>query len=92
MFTRDSLKDLIAEETGLSKVKSRELWDKLEGAMTEALVKGDKVSLVGFCNLEAEAKEERQGRNPQTGEPMTIPAHRRIKFKAGKRLKEAINN
>jgi DNA-binding protein HU-beta len=59
-------------------------------AIQEALIKGEKVTLTGFGSFEAVATAPRLGRNPQTGEAVQIPAGKRIKFKPGKALKEAV--
>lgn len=60
-------------------------------SIKEELGKGGKVTLVGFGNFEVVERAERQGRNPKTGETMTIAASIVPKFKAGKALKDAIN-
>ena len=52
---------------------------------------GKKVTLTGFCTFSAVDKEEKQGRNPRTGAPVTIPARTDVKIKAGSKLKEALN-
>ena len=59
--------------------------------VAEELVKGEKVQLVGFGNFEVATREEREGRNPKTGEPMKIAASKTPKFKAGKALKDMVN-
>lgn len=59
----------------------------------ELNLKGEnKISLIGFGNFEVKHRAEREGRNLQTGEPMTIKAHKVVNFKAGKGLKEAVNS
>ena len=58
--------------------------------ITDALKNGEKVSLVGFGTFEVRERKERQGRNPQTREPMTIPASKLPAFSAGKALKDAV--
>jgi DNA-binding protein HU-beta len=58
--------------------------------ITEALMEGDKVSLIGFGSLEVRERSKRQGRNPSTGEPITIPASKVVFFSAGSRLKELV--
>ena len=55
------------------------------------LDKGDEVSLVGFGTFSVARRKASTGRNPRTGEPMTIPASTQPKFKAGKGLKDAVN-
>jgi DNA-binding protein HU-beta len=57
-----------------------------------ALGHGDKVSLPGVGQFEVAERAARQGRNPQTGEPIAIPASKAVKFKAGKALKDAVND
>ena len=53
--------------------------------------KGEKIQLVGFGTFEVTERAAREGRNPQTNEPMSIPASKAPKFKAGKALKDAVN-
>ena len=60
-------------------------------AIQEGLAKGDSIRLVGFGSLTVKSVPERQGVNPRTGKPMTIKATKRIRFSAGKMLKEAVN-
>lgn len=59
--------------------------------VTEELKKGEKIQLVGFGTFETSERAAREGRNPQTGEPMPIAASKAPKFKAGKALKDVIN-
>ena len=58
--------------------------------VTEAVANGDKVTLVGFGSFERRERSEREGRNPKTNEPMTIPAIRVPGFSAGKAFKEKV--
>ena len=60
-------------------------------SVEEALVSGDKVQLVGFGTFETRERAAREGRNPRTKEPLTIPASTVPVFKAGKELKEKVN-
>ena len=60
-------------------------------AIQEGLAKGESIRLVGFGSLTVKSVPERQGVNPRTGKPMTIKATKRIRFSAGKTLKEAVN-
>ena len=76
----------VAEQAGLKKVDA----EKAIEAFT-ALKAGDKVQLVGFGTFEVAERPEREGRNPRSGETMTIAASKNPKFKAGKALKDAIN-
>lgn len=59
--------------------------------ITESLVKGAKVQLVGFGSFEVRERSARKGRNPQTGEEIEIPATKNPAFKPGKQLKDAVN-
>ena len=59
--------------------------------VAEELKKGEKVQLVGFGTFEVAEREAREGRNPRTGETMTIAASKSPKFKAGKALKDSLN-
>ena len=60
-------------------------------AIQDAIIAGEKVQLVGFGTFETVERAERQGRNPKTGEAMTIAASKAPKFKAGKAFKDAVN-
>ena len=79
----------IAEQTELSKKDAEKALKAFTDIVADELKKGEKVQLVGFGTFEV---SEREGRNPQSGEPMTIAASKAPKFKAGKALKDMINN
>ena len=81
----------VAEKTELSKKDAEKVIKAFEEAVTEELVKGGKVQLVGFGTFEVSERAERVGRNPKTKESMTIAASKAPKFKAGKALKDAVN-
>lgn len=81
----------IAEKTELSKKDSEKALKAFVDVVTEELTKGEKIQLVGFGTFEVTERAAREGRNPQTGDTMTIPASKAPKFKAGKALKEIIN-
>ncbi len=81
----------IAEQTGLCKKDSEAAVKAFIDVVTEELKKGEKVQLVGFGTFEVAERAAREGRNPQTGETMTIAASKAPKFKAGKALKDSIN-
>ena len=71
--------------------KKTELSKKDADVVAEELKKGEKIQLVGFGTFEVSERAAREGRNPQTGEAMTIAASKTPKFKAGKALKDSIN-
>jgi len=81
----------IAEEAGLSKKDAEKALKAFTDVVTAELKKGEKIQLVGFGTFEVSERAAREGRNPQTGEAMTIDASKSPKFKAGKALKDAIN-
>lgn len=82
----------IAEKSGLSKADSTRALDSLLESVQEALVKGEKVQLVGFGTFETRERKAREGRNPRDPqEKIKIPASTAPVFKAGKTLKEAVN-
>ena len=80
----------VAEKTALSKKDSEKAVNATLDAITEALVAGDKVQLVGFGAFDVKERGVRIGRNPKTKEEIEIPASRVPQFKAGKVLKEAV--
>jgi len=81
----------IAAKTGETKKSAEASLNAITEAITEALVKGDKVQLVGFGSFEVRKRAARKGRNPQTKEEIKIPASKAPVFKAGKALKELVN-
>ena len=81
----------IVEKAELSKKDAEKALKAFEEVVAEELRKGGKVQLVGFGTFEVAERAERVGRNPQTGENMTISASKAPKFKACKALKDAVN-
>ena len=81
----------VAEKAEISKKDSEKALKAFVDVVAEQLKAGDKVQLVGFGTFEVSERAAREGRNPQTGETMTIAARKAPKFKAGKALKDAIN-
>ena len=81
----------IAAKTGETKKSAEASVNALIDVVTEALVKGDKVQLVGFGSFEVRKRAARKGRNPQTKEEIKIPASKAPVFKAGKALKDLVN-
>jgi DNA-binding protein HU-beta len=89
-LTKTELIDKVAQETELTKKDSDQAIDAFIDAISEALAKGDKVTLVGFGSFEVRKRAARQGRNPQTGKAIDIPAREVPVFTAGKNLKDAV--
>jgi len=81
----------IAAKTGSTKKDAEASLNAFVDAVTETLVKGDKVQLVGFGSFEVRKRAARKGRNPQTKEEIKIPASKAPVFKAGKALKDLVN-
>jgi DNA-binding protein HU-beta len=90
-MNKAELIEAIADSANLTKADAGRALDGLVDAVTAALKKGDTVSLVGFGSFSVKERAERQGRNPQTGNSITIKAAKIPSFKAGKALKDAVN-
>jgi len=82
----------IAEKTQLTKKDSELALKAFVNVVSEELKKGEKIQLVGFGTFEVSDRAARTGKNPQTGNAIDIPASKAPKFKAGKALKETVNN
>lgn len=80
----------VASKSEISKKDVEKVINAFTNVVADALVDGDKVQLVGFGTFEVVERAERQGRNPATGDTITIPASKSPKFKAGKALKDAV--
>lgn len=85
------LVEAVAKETGLTKVDAGKAIDAVFEVIKGALVKGDKVPLVGFGTFDVSKRAAREGRNPRTGETVKIAARKAVTFKAGSALKDAVN-
>ena len=81
----------VAEQACLSKKDAEAAVKAFTDVVAEALKAGDKIQLVGFGTFEVSERAAREGRNPRTGETMTIEASKTPKFKAGKALKDLVN-
>ena len=81
----------IAEQAELSKKDAEKALKAFTDIVGAELKKGEKIQLVGFGTFEVSERAAREGRNPQTGEAMKISACKAPKFKAGKALKDAVN-
>ncbi len=89
-MTKVELVSAVAEKTGLSKKDSEKAVSAVFASVTEALKKGEKVSMVGFGTFEVKDRPERPGINPRTKEAITIAASKSPVFKAGKALKDSV--
>ena len=85
------LVEAIAQKAGLSKADANRALDATFEVITKALKKGERVPVAGFGTFNVSKRKAREGRNPQTGETVKIPARKAVSFKAGTALKEAVN-
>ena len=90
-MNKQQLVEAMASKSELTKVDAEKALKAFIDTVTEELKNGGKVQLVGFGTFEVAERAERQGRNPKTGETITIPASKSPKFKAGRSLKDIVN-
>ncbi len=89
-MNKAQLIEIVAEKTDTSKKKTTEIVDSVLDTICEALVNDDKVAFANFGSFEVRTREQRTGKNPQTGETINIESHKTPAFKAGKKLKELV--
>ena len=80
----------IAKDAEISKSAAEKALNSFTGNVTKRLKKGDRIALVGFGTFSVQKRAARNGRNPQTGASIKIPARKVVKFSAGKSLKDAV--
>lgn len=90
-MNKNDLVAAVAEAAGLSKADANKAVDAVFDGITGALKKGDEVRLVGFGTFAVAERAASEGRNPRTGEKISISASKQPKFKPGKGLKDALN-
>lgn len=90
-MNKQDLISAVADSSGLSKTDAGKAVESVFESISGALKKGDEVRLVGFGTFSVSKRKASTGRNPRTGEAMTIKASSQPKFKAGKGLKDAVN-
>ena len=83
--------DYISEKHSCTRKEARNVIDMFISSVTSALAEDKEISLIGFGNFSVSKIEARDGRNPRTGEPLKIPAYNQVKFKVGKKMKNAVN-
>ncbi|MEH2040166.1 MULTISPECIES: HU family DNA-binding protein [unclassified Nostoc] len=89
-MNKGELVDAVAAKTNITKKQADEVISAFLSVVTEAVANGEKVTLVGFGSFERRERSEREGRNPKTNEPMTIPATKVPAFSPGKLFKEKV--
>lgn len=85
------LVEAVADKAQITKVAAKNALTVITDEITEAVRKGDKVTLAGFGIFQKSARAARKGRNPQTGEEIKIPASKYPKFRPGKSFRDAVN-
>ncbi|MBU1060916.1 MAG: HU family DNA-binding protein [Proteobacteria bacterium] len=90
-MNKGDLIEKVATDCNISKAVADQAVSSVLAAITDAVAKGDKVTLIGFGAFSVTERAAREGRNPQTGKTMQIPAKKIVKFKAGKTLADAAN-
>ncbi len=91
LMNKQELVDTVAAQSGASKALTSEIIDEVLAKITQAVVSGDTVQLVGFGSFGTGARAARVGRNPKTGEALQIAAATTVKFTAGKGFKDSVN-
>jgi integration host factor subunit alpha len=91
-MTKADLVELIYERVGYSKKEAGAVVEEVFAILRDSLCTGAKVKISGFGSFVVNQKKSRRGRNPQTGEPITIDSRRVLSFKASQVLKELVNN
>lgn len=89
-MNKGDLVEQMSAETGLTKAASGRVVSGITDAITDALARGERVTLVGFGTFRVASRKARTGRNPQTGATIQIPAKKVPKFVAGKSLKKSV--
>jgi len=90
-MNKGELVDVVSKDAEITKAQAQAAIDSVVNAVTAALKEGQKVTLVGFGTFDTSKRAAREGRNPQSGKPIKIPAKKIAKFVPGKALKDAIN-
>ena len=90
-MNKAELIEVVSSKAEITKAEAQKVVNAVFDAVTEGLVSDGKVVLVGFGTFEVSKRAAREGRNPQTGATMKIPASLAPKFKAGKALKDLVN-
>ena len=90
-MTKAELVDIICEKIGFTRNESLEFLEQVFAIMKETLGKGEKIKISGLGNFVVREKRPRKGRNPKTGEEITISARRVLTFKPSLALRKAVN-
>jgi len=91
-LTKAKLAKRLHDRIGFTKTDAGDMVDEVLAVIEAAILEGEKVKISGFGNFEVRHKDARRGRNPQTGESITLEERRVLTFKPSQRLREALNN
>ncbi len=91
-MNKSELINAISDKAKITKKDSEIALNAVISCMTDLLARGDSIVLPGFASLSVKERAARSGRNPATGKSIQIPASKAVSFKAGSKLKEAINS
>lgn len=89
-MTKSQIVSYLAEKTGVTKKQTTTLLDELAGLAAKVIKRGDKLALPGFVTVKVQNRQARMGRNPQTGEPIKIPAKKVVKAVPAAALKSIL--
>jgi len=91
-MTGNELIEAVATQQGATKSDVKKIIDAALAAIADAAARGEEVSIAGFGKFKVKQSAAREGKNPRTGEPMTIPASRKVGFQPAKALKDKVNS
>jgi DNA-binding protein HU-beta len=89
-MTKTELVGRIADNAGITKGVAEKALNSFVSVVSEAMASGEKITMVGFGTFEVAERAQREGRNPRTGQSITIPSSKVVRFKAGNKLKDAV--
>ena len=89
-MTKTELIDQLAKETGLTKASAKQAVEAITALTAKTLKKESRFTIAGLGVFEVVKRARRKGRNPRTGEPVTIKAHKAVRFRPAKALKDAV--
>ena len=89
-FTKSHFAKILAEENNLNGTQAKDLIDAFFQAMTESIIQGERIEARGFGSWIVKETNAKNARNPRTGEPVFVPARRKVMFKTGKVLKRVL--
>ncbi len=89
-MTKAELVSRMADDAGITRTMAESVLNGFIAVIGDALASGEKITLVGFGTFEVVERSQREGRNPRTGDAISIPASKAVRFKVGSKLKESV--